>query len=418
MKLNKIVVSMFAAGIMSSTLAHATNGDTMMAVGSENTALGGTGVAHYVGAESTFANPAMLGKSTGREVTGGVVLFKPNVTNDGMGGAASSSAANTSYIPDVSFSDRISDNLSYGVAMAGIAGMGVDYTGAAPGTHVRAKTTLSILKIVPTIAYNTESYGLGFSPVLQYGSLAISYSAAAPVNAAHSASTHTGYGYTLGGYYNASSALTLAAAYNSTIKMNYGTQLSLAGAGFGQGVPGSGTTAFADKLDQPAEIKAGVSYAAANNFTVTADYRLIQWASAGGYREFGWKDQTVVAVGGKYAGDGYWVGAGYNNSTNPIGVFANGVVNAYGNNGGIVNMFNNLMFPGIIKSSYTLGGGYTLNKSFDLAGSFVYSPKVSSTVAIGDSTINPLTGVPAVPGLLNTTTHSQLSYSVSLRYKF
>ncbi|MFA6920384.1 MAG: outer membrane protein transport protein [Gallionella sp.] len=418
MKLKRIVVSMFAAGVMASPLAHATNGDTMMAVGSENTALGGTGVAHYVGAESTFANPAMLGKSTGREVTGGLVIFRPKVANDGVGGATASSAANTSYIPDVSYSSRISDTLSYGVAMAGIAGMGVDYTGAPANTHVLAKTTLSILKVVPTIAYNTENYGLGFSPVLQYGSLAISYNNGAAVNGAQTASTNTGYGFTLGGYYNTTPELTLAAAYNSKIKMSYGTQLSTAGTGFGQGAAGSGTTAFADKLDQPAEIKAGVSYAAANNFTVTADYRLIQWASAGGYREFGWKDQTVIAIGGKYSGEGYWVGAGYNNSNNPIGVFANGAVNAYGNNGGIVNMFNNLMFPGIIASSYTFGGGYTLNKSFDLAGSFVYSPKVTSTVGIGDATVNPGTGLPTNPGLVNTTTHSQQSYSVSLRYKF
>jgi hypothetical protein len=45
---------------MTSSVAHATNGDTMMAVGAENTALGGTGVAHFVGAESTFANPAIM----------------------------------------------------------------------------------------------------------------------------------------------------------------------------------------------------------------------------------------------------------------------------------------------------------------------------------------------------------------------
>lgn len=402
MRLKKLVVSMFAAGVIVSPLAHATNGDTMMAVGSENTALGGTGVAHYVGAESAFANPAMLGKSTGKEVTGGIVLFRPKVTNDGMGGVAASSAANTSYIPDISFSNRISDSLSYGVAMAGIAGMGVDYTGAPQATHFLSKTNLSILKIVPTIAYNTENYGLGFSPVLQYGSLAISYN---NINPGQGASSNTGYGFAMGGYYNTSPALTLAAAYNSKIKMSYGTQLSAAGAGFGQ--------VFPDTLDQPAEIKAGISYAAPNNFTVTADYRLIQWASAGGYKEFGWKDQTVVGLGGKYAGEGYWIGAGYNYSKNPIGVFANGVpANATNGQNGVGNMFNNLMFPGIIASSYTFGGGYTLNKSFDLAGSIVYSPKVTSTVDISD----PARRVPG--SLYNTTTHSQQSYSVSLRYKF
>lgn len=410
--MKKLVVSMFA--VMASPLVHATNGDTMMSVGAENTALGGTGVAHFVGAESTFANPAMLGKSTGDELVGGMVLFKPTVSNDGMGGAAANSAADTSYIPDISYSSRISDNLTYGVAMAGIAGMGVDYTGAPKATHVLAKTALSILKVIPTIAYNDGHYGLGFSPVLQYGSLAISYNNGNPpagVNTAQNASTHTGFGFALGGYYNTSSALTLGASYNSKIRMNYGTQMSVAGTGFGQ--------VFSDNLDQPAEIKAGIAYAASNSFTVTADYRLIQWASASGYKDFGWKNQTVIAVGGKYTGEGYWLGAGYNNSNNPIGVFANGIAaNQQNGQNGIGNMFNNLMFPGIIKSSYTFGGGYTLNRNFDLAGAVMIAPKVTSRVDISDAMNTP--GNPLTPAgtLLNTTTHSQQSFTVSLRYKF
>jgi hypothetical protein len=62
MKANRIFVAMSVAGLLSSPLAYATNGDHMMAVGSQSSALGGTGVAHFVGAESAFANPAMLGK--------------------------------------------------------------------------------------------------------------------------------------------------------------------------------------------------------------------------------------------------------------------------------------------------------------------------------------------------------------------
>jgi len=381
-------LTLLAASLITSTTAFATNGDAMLAVGSQNTALGGTGVAHFVGAESAFSNPALLGKTTGREATGGLVIFKPTVDNTGFTQTtAARSSANISYIPDFSYSSRISDNLSYGFALAGIAGMGVNYTGASP-FYVKAKTTLSILKIVPTIAYNRDNYGIGFSPVLQYGSLAISYDTTGfpgggPRNAAHNASTDTGLGYSFGGYYNALPELTLAAAYNSSIKMSYGTQLSTAGAGFLQ--------VFADKLDQPAEVKAAVSYDFAHHYTLTADYRLIQWGSAAGYKEFGWKDQTVIAVGGKYAGDGFWLGAGYNNANNPISVFANGVPgNATNGQNGIGNMFNNLMFPAIIKSSYTLGGGYSLSKNLDLEASLVISPKVTAIVDISD----------AVPGSL------------------
>lgn len=408
MRIKKIVASLFSLGMAASPLANATNGDTMIAVGAQNTALGGTGVANFVGAESTFANPAMLGKSKGQEVTGGVNLFKPSVTNTGFTGTTpADSSANTNYIPDFSYSSRISDNLTYGVAMAAAAGMGVNYTDASP-SYVKAKTTLSILKVVPTIAYNKDNYGLGFSPVLQYGSLAISYDTSAfgggPHNANNNADSSTGLGFTLGGYYDVMPALTVAAAYISPISMTYGNQLSSAGTGFRQ--------VFADKLEQPGEMKAGVAYTMATSYTLTADYRLIQWSSAAGYKDFGWKDETVIAVGGKYAAEGYWLGVGYNHSDNPIGVFANGTLTPAGNNGGVVNMFNNLMFPAIVKDSYTFGGGYSLTKELGIEAAAMIAPKVTQTVDISDAA-----GAP--PGTLsNTTTHSQKSLEVSLRYKF
>jgi len=403
MKISKIAVSLIAAGVMTSPLANATNGDAMMSVGSQNTALGGTGVANFVGAESTFANPAMLAKSKGREATGGIVLFKPKVANDGMGGTSATSTADTNYIPDISYSSRMDDNLTWGIAMAGIAGMGVDYTGA-PASHVQAKTTLSILKVVPTIAYNKDNYGVGFSPILQYGSLAISYNTGTPTNAAHNKDSDTGFGYSLGGYYNVMPAMTVAAAYFSAIEMTYGKQLSTAGAGFGQ--------VFADVLTQPAEAKAGIAYSVNDSITVTADYRLIQWASAKGYKEFGWKDQTVLALGGKYSANGYWLGVGYNNADNPIQELQDGTLTPSGNNAGIVNMFNNLMFPAIVKNAYTFGGGYSFSKDLDVEASVMIAPEVTAKVDISDA-------IAAAPGTLyNTTKHSQQSYSISLRYKY
>lgn len=415
MELKKIVLSLLAAGMAVSPLAHATNGDTMMAVGSQNTALGGTGVAHFVGAESTFANPAMLGKSKGAEVAGGLTIFDPTVTNTGFTGAtAATSTAKTSFIPDVSYSDRISDSLSYGVAMAGIAGMGVNYQSSPVAQYVAAKTTMSILKIVPTIAYNAGNYGLGFSPVLQYGSLAISYTnAGGAYNPTHAASTDTGWGFTLGGYYDVSPDATIAVAYNSPIKMRYGTQLSGAGDGFGQGTTSPGTSRFGDQLDQPAEVKIGFSMAATDSVTLTADYRQIQWGSAAGYKAFGWKDQDVLSIGGKYKSDGYWVGLGYNSANNPIVPYSNGApLTPAGQNGGIVNFFNNMMFPATIKDAFTFGGGYTMSKQLDIEGSVMIAPRVTTRVDVSDA-------MAMAPGsFFNTTTHKQTSVSVSLRYKF
>lgn len=405
MKVKKLVVAMFAAGMVASPLlAHATNGDEMMAVGSQSTALGGTGVAHFMGAESVWANPAMLGKSKGAEVTGGVVIFTPKVSNTGvpaLSGVTSESKAETSYIPDVSYSSRISDNLTYGIAVAGIAGMGVDYQ-TSPATHIYAKSALSILRVLPTITYNTKDYAVGFSPVFQSGSLRLSYNASGlgmgNINPTGTSDSSSGFGYSLGGYFNASSALTLAASYQSEIAAKYGTQISNAGVGFGL----TGASAFGDDLNQPAEMKAGIAYAMSDSVTLTVDYKQIQWGSAKGYKDFNWKDQTIVAVGAKYAANGYWLGLGYNSGNDPIENLAAGVYRQE-----CINFFNNMFFPAVVTNSYTFGGGFELSKSLALEASAVITPEVTK--------VTPVTSFFAGN---NTTKHSQQSYSASLRYKF
>lgn len=407
-----IAVSMIVAGGLLSPLVYATNGDEMMAVGSQSTALGGSGVAHFMGAESVWANPAMLGKSKGAEFTGGLVLFTPKVSNNGvpaLSGVSADSKASTSYIPDMSYSSRMSDSLTYGVALAGIAGMGVDYSDAA-ATHIKAKSEMSILRVVMTMAYNTDNYGVGFSPIFQSGSLMLSYNAtgmgAGNVNAAQSKNSSTGFGFGFGGYYDVAPALTVAGAYQSKFAAKYGTQISAAGNGFGICQPAGGgcmgLAPFGDDLDQPAQLKLGVSYIMADSVTLTADYKSIKWGSAAGYKDFNWKDQTVVAVGAKYAANGYWLGAGYNHANDPIENLAAGT---YRNEA--INFFNNMFFPAVVTNSYTFGGGYDFSKALAAEAAAVITPKVTK--------VAPVTGS---FGGNNTTTHSQSSYSVSLRYKF
>lgn len=414
MRITKIAASIITLGMAVSPLAFATNGDEMMAVGSQSTALGGSGVAHFMGAESVWANPAMLGKSKGSEFVGGVVSFTPKVANNGipaMSGTSADSSASTSYIPDLSYSSRMNDNLTYGVSLAGIAGMGVDYTGANAGTHIKAKSALSILRVVMTLAYNQDNFGVGFSPIFQSGSLMLSYSnpngggpgVPVTVNAAESKNSSTGFGFTLGGFYDVAPALTVAGAYQSKFSAKYGTQISAAGQGFGLfNGPGSFGAPFGDDLDQPAQMKLGVAYTMAESVMLTADYKLIKWGSAAGYKDFNWKDQTVIAVGAKYTADNYWLGAGYNHANDPIENMAAGV---YRNEA--INFFNNMFFPAVVTNSYTLGGGYDFSKSLAVEGAYVMTPKVTK--------VAPVTGF---FGGSNTTTHSQSSYSVSLRYKF
>ena len=201
-----------------------------------------------------------------------------------------------------------------------------------------------------------------------------------PYNAAQSKDSSTGFGFALGGYFNATPAVTLAAAYQSKIAAKYGTQISGAGTGFGLIAGGFGAP-FGDNLDQPAQMKLGVAFAVADSVTLTADYKTIQWSSAAGYKDFNWKDQNILAVGAKYAANGYWLGLGYNHANDPIDALPD---TTYRN--AAVNMFNNMFFPAIVTNSYTFGGGYDISKTLAIEGAAVITPEVKKTVAISSVT--------------------------------
>ena len=89
-------------------------------------------------------------------------------------------------------------------------------------------------------------------------------------------------------------------------------------------------------------------------------------------------------------------------------------------------MFNNVFFPGIVTTHFTLGGGVKLSKSLALDAAIVYAPEVSKTVNTG--AISGYMGYKKTnnaaylnnPADASTakTTHSQVGYTVSLRMNF
>lgn len=397
-----LAVSIAAACASLPLSAFATNGDELMGLGVQSRALGGTGTAAFYGSESTLNNPAMLGKSTGSEFAIGGTLFLPDVkAESNVTGVSTSetSKADTDVIPEVSMSTRINDNWTFGLGMYGTAGMGVDYRGNSG--LMSAYTNLQLMKFVPALAYNQGNFGFGLAPVLQYGALSISY-ANSGGNVGQGVSTDFGVGYNVGGYYDVNNQLTLGLAYQAAINMKYDSQITDAASGFGL----SGFTS--NHLEQPAQIRAGVAYTM-NNWLVTADYKQIQWSSADGYKDFNWKDQDVYGLGLKYSGSGYWLGVGYNHGNDPISKLAS---TSYNNEA--INMFNNLLFPAVVEDHYSIGGGISLNKTTTLEGAIVYANQTSQQI---DTSI-----VTAALGGSGTTyektTHSQMSYTISLRMDF
>ncbi len=373
---------------LSASLLFATNGDNLTGLGTKARAMGGVGIATYFGAENTLTNPALMSKSKGIEFDFGAVLFLPTIKANGT-----KSKADVSLMPEVSLSQNVNENISFGLGMYGAAGMGVDYRGSGNPALMETRTALMLMKFAPSVAYHRDNFSIGFAPVIQYGSLDIAYNNGTPVGTG--SSDNFGYGFETGLTYDINKNFRVGLVYKSKIDMTYDNTLSVASAPF---APVFGGQAFADKLTQPAEYGLGLSYNL-NNFNLSFDYKKIKWGSATGYKDFGWKDQDVYMMGVKYEKDGTWYALGYNHAKNPItnypGTTARGTV---------LNMFNYLMFPATAEDHFSIGAGTKLNKNLTLDFNAMYSP---------NKIINTMT-----PSGNLKVEHQETSAQISMKYMF
>ena len=377
---------------LSASLLLATNGDNLIGLGAKSRAMGGVGIATYFGAENVLANPAMIAKSEGDQVDFGATLFMPSVKANGT-----KSAADMSIMPEVFSSVKIDENWAFGIGMFGAAGMGTDYRGST--SLMDARTNLMLMKFAPTVSYHYDGFAFGVAPVVQYGSLDIAYNmhGMGGYNQVGSGSSdHFGVGFALGASYDLNDNFTLGLVYKSQIDMTYDYTLSTASQPFVD--LGIFPSAFADDLAQPAEYGFGLSYDY-NNLNFSFDYKKIKWGSAKGYKDFGWKDQDVFALGAKYEKNGTWYSVGYNHAKNPITQY-DGTTAV----GAALNLFNYLMFPATSEDHFTLGAGTNITKNISLDFDVVHSPSSKVTV---NTTIGAL-----------EVEHAETSVAFSMRYDF
>ncbi len=405
----------------------ATNGDQMMGYSPVSRALGGTGVAIFNGSSNALTNPALLSKTgVTNEFSFGGTLFSPDVqvsttagsVEDPTVGVDKTSDQGISMIPVISLSHRVSDTTVFGLGMYGTAGMGTDWRGSDVNAALgqvdlyNMRSSLMLMQFAPSLAYGTDSFGVGFTGIIQYGALSIDYDTADYLgNLTHIGSGESndfGFGFQLGGYYNLTPSLTLGIVYKSAIDMEYKDQISKAALAFGYGSTSTALAGKSDHLEQPAEIGIGIAYDM-NNIIYTADIKEIQWGEAKGYKDFAWENQIVVALGIKYVQKSYWLGVGYNYGENPIpnNTDSTSVAGGMNTNGDTMNLFNYAMFPATITSAYSLGGGFDMGENMSMDLAYTYAPKVKDTVSgttvgIGDI----------------TTSHSQNALTFAFNFKF
>lgn len=400
--------------LITSTMIHATNGDNLIAVGAKARGMGGVGIAMSHGAESGLINGALITSVESNEIGFGGTLFMPDIKTqiNAFGDPAYTSDADTNMIPEVSLAHKIDDNWYIGVGMWGTGGMGTDYrdaTGSALN-NFKMVTNLQLMQFGVPIAYKTGGLSLAITPILQYGNLDINYdmdsnAPATPSAVGSGLAQDFGFGYNLGLAYdfsaNGVTGLTLGAMYKSAIEMDYDYQLTTAlapfKANFGVTLP------ITDTLEQPEEFGVGLSYAMGQH-TFAFDYKKIKWSDAQGYKDFGWDDSDVYAVGYQYTENEWTIRLGYNHADSAVVERPGGDVN-----GAAQNFFNLLGFPATAEDHYTVGASYEFSRQFSLDLAYVYQDNNNETFDVSG-----LFG----PGANVSTDHAEDSVSFQLAYKF
>ena len=416
----KILKGGITLSLLTSSMLYATNGDNLISVGTKSRGMGGAGIAVSHCAESTLQNPALISCTKGTSISFGGTVFMPDISAK-MGQAKShSSSADINIIPAVSISHKLNENWYLGIGMWGTAGMGVDYRDEkrtqTDSGNIQMVSNLQLMQFAPSIAYRTGNFGMAVTPVLQYGSLDMNYKDFQGNNIGDGVAQDLGFGVNLGGYYDLSNGITLGAVYKSKIDMEYKNQLSEATKPFVDAHIFD--KAMDNHLEQPAEIGIGIGYEL-DKHTFAFDYKQVKWSDAKGYKDFGWEDQDVYALGYQYKEDKWRLRLGYNYAKQPIAEKPSGpamITQAnYAQAGGnALNLFNLLGFPATAEKHYTLGGGYEFTDNFYVDLAYVYAPTTTTTMKT-------ITGVDQQGNMYtgdSSVDHSESSLSFQLSYRF
>jgi long-chain fatty acid transport protein len=370
-------------------LSFATNGDNLIGVSPASRGMGGIGVGMPVGPTDTiFRNPAWMSYYKGFNMSFGGILFMPEVkakSNITGTEASATSKSKMFVVPEVGIVNQINDKLTFGIGAFGVSGMGADYRNNIGLLNMH--TNFQFMRVIPAFAYKVnDAISVSGALHLAYGSLDMGatfctdYSDPTTcVNLGGGQSQTYGIGAQLGVAYNMGDFVYAGLTYQSPVNMTYKRVFDSNGDG-----------TFEDfKLTQPLELAFGVGVKPMDNLKVGMDIRWINWKKAKGYKDFQWKDQWVIALGGEFKPtQKLALRAGYNYGKSPI----RGGVKDTTRDKTIPNfvaqysdfdiaVFNLIGFPAITEHHITLGLGYEFTKNFsiDLAYKHAFNKKVRAT---------------------------------------
>ena len=280
-----------ALGAIALSAARATNGMRMIGFGAVQDAMGGVGVGATLDAASLLTNPAGMA-DLGHRLDLGGAYFKPSVSYSATGivpgmivaqdGATLDSDRGASPIPVVAYVQPLTDRLTIGVGVFGVAGMGVDY--AANLFNGATLTSYMQGRFTPAAAYRVnDRLSLGVTGNLMVAQMKYDVASGAG-QAAHDTATSVGVGATFGVKFTPVKRVTLGAAYETAAGSR--TSPSRSRSAPNPFMPGTTIPGGTDTLafDQPQSATVGVSVTPVDALLVGVDLQWIDWSSTMGRR--------------------------------------------------------------------------------------------------------------------------------------
>jgi len=380
---NKILTTaMSSALLLLAHSAHATNGDQMFAMSAAQAGMGGATVAQAQDAVTVLVNPAGmadLGMQDVRMDLGFGLLNPPREVN------GNESDSDWYMMPTGAAAFNVNDRLFLGMALGGIAGMGVNVDDilAVAGNQPMV-TTKQVFRFSPAAAFKVnDAFTLGASLNIVNQSLAMA-------NAQFSLPQNQqfGFGATLGATYKINPKLQAGLVWvtkTDVADMEYNTT--------------AGPVSF--DMDMPASVAFGLAFKPMPGLLVEMDIKRIFFNDVMGTipvttpgapypsaLAFGWDDQTVYAIGVKKDMGPMSISLGYNYGESPIGPED-------------VNM--NLGSTAIVE--HHLSVGLTRKFSNKVSGSFAYTHAFENDMT-------------ASVGPANTIKINQNQYNFNISYLF
>ena len=297
-------------------------------------------------------------------------------------------------IPEIAIAVPLNQDRSwyFGLGAYGSAGLGVDYRSTAlsnagyynfgPGgvapLAAGIYTNYSNLKIVPSLSYRINSqWSVGLGVQIDYSKLDLGNKAASSFSA----------GVQPGIVYRPTDKLTFGASYTTPQPSTFGRVSDFNGDG----------TLDSLKLEAPQQAVLGGAYEAFDHrLLLELNGKWINWGGAAGYKDFGWTDQWVAAVGAQFAviPKKLFLRAGYNFGNNPVKT-DNGFNGAFGPSGPVSHTtvqgkaiptyyyesFRIVGFPAVVENHLSLGAGYVINEHLtaNLAYTHAFAKSISET---------------------------------------